>query len=72
MDRYNHEGIARGDLPLALRDARLVRSYRRLDSCMLCRRMKVNEAALCAVCFSMLEGDEYRLANRWLTGEGPP
>lgn len=72
MDRYNHEGIARRDLPLALKNARLVFTHRRIDSCLLCRRMRVNEAALCSVCYSLLEGEEFRLANRWLTGEGPP
>ena len=65
-------GIRRGELPFVLRQANLVPTARRIDSCLLCRRSRVNEAGLCDVCFSQLEGEEMRLANRWLTGEGPP
>lgn len=72
MDRLNSEGIRRGELPFVLRQTDRVRTARRIDSCLLCRRKRVNEAGLCDVCFSQLEGEEMRLANRWLTGEGPP
>lgn len=56
---------------LALRDRRKVMAARRIDSCLLCRRGGVNDAGLCEVCYGMLDGEELRLAGRWLSGEGP-
>ena len=44
---------------------------RQIDSCLLCRNPRVNEAALCEVCWAMLDDDELKLALRWLSGEGP-
>lgn len=71
MDRLNSEGIPRHTLAIALRDRKKVADARRIDACMLCRRGRVNEAGLCDVCYGMLDGEELRLAGRWLTGEGP-
>ena len=44
---------------------------RKINSCLLCRRIGVNETGLCEVCYGMLDGEELRLATKWLTGEGP-
>ena len=71
MERLNSEGILRSDLAFALGSRKIVRDARKMDSCLLCRRKNVNEAALCDVCYSMLEGDELMLALKWLTGVGP-
>ena len=71
MERLNSEGIRRQDLPLALRDRRTVQIARRINSCLLCRRIGVNESGLCEVCYGLLDGDEQRLAERWLSGIGP-
>lgn len=71
VERLNSEGIRRQDLMLALRDRRKVALARRIDSCLLCRRGGVNDAAICEVCYGMLDGEELRLAARWLSGEGP-
>lgn len=71
MERHNSEGILRKDLKIALRDRRQVLTARRIDSCLLCRRPRVNESGLCDVCYGMLEGEELDLACRWLSGEGP-
>ncbi len=72
MERVNSEGIRRGDLRFVLTQTRMVHAARRNGSCLLCRNGPVNEAALCDSCFSFLSEDESRLAQKWLTGEGPP
>lgn len=71
MDRVNSEGILQRDLAVYLRDRRHVMAARRIDTCMLCRRHKVNEAGLCDYCYGGLDGEEARLASKWLTGQGP-
>ena len=72
MERLNPEGIPRDDLRYALTQRRFVMSARRMNSCMLCKRIGVNETGLCEVCYGLLDDpEELRLANRWLTGEGP-
>lgn len=71
MSRFNSEGIHREDLIHVLRVPRLVQQARRIDSCLICRNAKVNEAGLCDVCYTMLDGAELRLASQWLSGQGP-
>ncbi|MEA2553739.1 MAG: hypothetical protein QOJ65_1915 [Fimbriimonadaceae bacterium] len=71
-DRLNSEGIRRDQLTWALRQRRVVGTARRINSCLLCRRIGVNESGLCEVCFSLLNDEESRLAGRWMSGEGPP
>jgi hypothetical protein len=56
---------------MALRNRRQVVAARKINSCLLCRRIGVNEAGLCDFCYSMLDGDELLLAVRWLQGVGP-
>ncbi len=41
------------------------------DACLLCRTNKVNEAALCDTCYSLLDDEELKLAEKWLGGVGP-
>lgn len=71
MDRLNSEGIPRSLLAVALKDRRQVTQAKRTDTCMLCRRHRVNDAGLCDVCYSSLDGEDFRLAARWLSGVGP-
>lgn len=71
MERLNSEGIPRADLKHALRNRRQVSEARRIDSCLLCRRPRVNEAGLCDVCYSSLEGVELEMATAWLRGSEP-
>ncbi|MDX2064863.1 MAG: hypothetical protein SFX74_03870 [Fimbriimonadaceae bacterium] len=71
MDRLNSEGISRSDLALALSELKFVRSARVRNACMLCRTYGVNEAGLCRACMAMLEGEELRLAQRWVNGVAP-
>ena len=71
MERLNSEGIPRDQLKHALRNKRMVREARRINSCLLCRRVGVNETGLCEVCYSMLDGEELHLAEAWLRGGGP-
>jgi hypothetical protein len=71
MERLNGEGIPRRHLSIALGDRRQVLTARKIDRCLLCRRPRVNEAGLCDVCYSMLDGEELVLAGKWLTGAGP-
>jgi len=71
VERLNSEGIPRHTLKFALRTSRIVREARRIDSCLLCRRPSVNEAGLCDVCYSALDGEELQLATRWLSGFEP-
>lgn len=70
-DRLNSEGIRREELRWVLTQRRMVLTARRINSCLLCRRIGVNESGLCEVCFSLLDDDESRLAGRWISGEGP-
>lgn len=70
VDRLNPEGIPRTQLAFALTQPRRVYEARRIDSCLLCRRPQVNDAALCEVCYSMLDGEEHRLASRWTVTGG--
>jgi hypothetical protein len=71
MERLNSTGIPRQHLLFALKDARTVNAARRIDSCLLCRRNGVNDAALCHVCWALLNEDELKQGERWLTGVGP-
>jgi hypothetical protein len=41
------------------------------DACLLCRSKGVNEAALCDACYALLDEEELKLAERWLSGIGP-
>lgn len=70
-DRLNSEGLRRDQLKFALGQRRFVMTARRLNQCLLCKRDGVNEAGLCNVCYALIDDEETRLANRWLTGEGP-
>lgn len=72
VERLNSEGIRRNDLRFVLTQPRLVAIARRNGTCLLCKHGPVNEAALCESCFSLLGEEEFTLAQRWLTGEGPP
>ena len=65
MDRLNPEGIPRKQLSFVLSQSRRVYEARRIDSCLLCRHPKVNDAGLCELCYSMLDGEELQLATRW-------
>lgn len=66
--RYNSEGIPRDELVWALTQRRLVREARKIDSCLLCRRDGVNEAALCPICWAILDEIELTAATRWTSG----
>jgi hypothetical protein len=70
-DRLNSEGIRRDHLAWALTQTSIVQKARKMNSCLLCRRIGVNEAGLCQVCFALLNDEEIRTASRWLSGEGP-
>lgn len=69
--RVNSEGIRREELPYYLTRADLIARARASDACLLCRRPRVNEAALCMVCWSSLDEDELKLATRWTSGIAP-
>lgn len=71
MERWNAEGIPKQQLVWALSRRDIVMEHRRIDRCLLCRRPKVNEAALCEVCYGTLNNDELALALRWMSGAGP-
>ena len=71
VDRLNPEGIPRNQLAFVLTQPRRVLEARRIDACLLCRRQGVNEAALCEVCYAMLDGAEQSLATRWTSGGAP-
>ena len=71
VDRLNPEGIPRKQLAFVLTQPRRVLEARRIDACLLCRREGVNAAALCEVCYAMLDGEEQSLATRWTSGGGP-
>ena len=67
----NSEGIIRENLMHALKDPRTVREAKRIDRCLLCRRPGVNDAALCEFCWALLDEDELKQGQRWLSGVGP-
>jgi hypothetical protein len=71
VDRLNSEGIPRYQLTVALKDRHQVMRARRFDICMLCRRQRVNDSGLCEICYSSLDGEEFRLAASWISGVGP-
>jgi hypothetical protein len=71
VERHNSEGIRRDQLLTALKDWRTVTNARRNDSCLLCRRSGVNEAALCEVCWTLLSDQELQQGVRWISGVGP-
>lgn len=69
--RMNSEGIPRDDLPWALSRPDIVAEHRRVDRCLLCRSGNVNDAALCRLCYSMLNDQELVMALRWINGTQP-
>lgn len=69
--RINSEGLPRDELIWALTQPELIRQSRRIDSCLLCRRPRVNEAALCDCCWATLDDEELRHAARWTMGIRP-
>lgn len=71
VERMNSEAIPMHQLILALKDPKMVPEFRRIDRCLLCRRQRVNEAALCESCWALLGDDEIRQAERWLNGGQP-
>lgn len=72
VERLNSEGIARDQLSWALTQHAVVQTARRINSCLLCRRIGVNEAGLCDVCYALLDNpEEQALVARWISGEGP-
>lgn len=71
MERLNGEGIPRSQLAWALTQAHLVRSAIKIDSCLLCRAERVNEAGLCNLCYTLLQPNEQVLAERWFIGMAP-
>jgi hypothetical protein len=71
VERLNPEGIPRKQLSFVLSQSRRVHEARRIDRCLLCRRSRVNDAGLCELCYSMLDGEELRLATRWTVVGGP-
>ena len=71
MEYVNSEGIPIDQLDLALRTPALVKSARKNDSCLLCKRPRVNAAGICDYCYSQLDEPSLRLATRWLSGVGP-
>ena len=71
MERFNSEGIPRDSLLTALRNPLTVRAARRADACLLCRRPNVNEAGICQICYSMLDGAEIVAVTRLLNGQVP-
>lgn len=71
MLRWNAEGLPRNQLIWALSRPDIVGRFRRINSCMLCMARDVNEAALCEVCYGMLEGDELNAAVDYMAGVRP-
>lgn len=71
MERVNSEGIPRSDLKWALTERRMVMTARKINRCLLCRRIRVNEAGLCDVCTASLNDEEQELVERWRRGTGP-
>jgi hypothetical protein len=71
MERWNAEAIPRNELAWALGRSDIVRTARRIDSCLLCRAPEVNEAALCPACWAILDEPEIGIAQEWMTGARP-
>jgi len=71
MARLNSEGIWREDLLLTLRTPHLIEDARRKKRCFVCQRTSINRAGLCDVCYSQLDGEELREANRYIDGLNP-
>ncbi|MFI5385684.1 MAG: hypothetical protein ACHQ50_06135 [Fimbriimonadales bacterium] len=71
MVRLNSEGIRRDELGWALTQHRIVKAARKINSCLLCRRIGVNEAGLCDVCSATLTDQEAALLELWRRGTGP-
>ena len=71
MSRINSEGIKRDDLAWVLTERRFVIEARKLNKCLLCKKEGVLESGLCNLCYSMLDGDELLLAEKWHRGTGP-
>jgi len=69
--RINSEGIERSKLVWVLSQATFVLAARRIDSCLLCRRHHVNEAALCDYCWATLDERELEAATKWTLGVRP-
>lgn len=69
--RLNSEGIRREDLLWVLSQPSHVRTARRIDACLLCRRPNVNEAALCDCCWATLSEAELEAAVKWTMGAKP-
>lgn len=69
--RINSEGIRREELVWALGQRLLVLGARKIDSCLLCRRAGVNEAAICDYCWTTLDDSELRAASKWTIGVMP-
>ena len=71
MDRVNAQGIPRRQLKWTLTQRRHVNKARSEDACLLCRADGVDESGLCNTCYSLLDEDELKIAERWLGGIGP-
>jgi hypothetical protein len=72
VERFNSEGIPRHQLKFVLSRPSIVATARRVNHCLLCRRVGVNEAGLCDLCYPLIQDpEEQRLIERWLSGEGP-
>ncbi len=71
MQRWNPEGILKEKLIWVLSQRALVIKAKKENSCLLCKSPKVNEAALCQVCWALLNEEELKLANKWVDGTGP-
>ncbi|MCE9559907.1 MAG: hypothetical protein K8R88_13280 [Armatimonadetes bacterium] len=71
MTRWNAEGVHLKDLPYALSRVDIVSLYRNMNRCMLCMRVGVNEAGVCGVCYSMLDGEPLKAVLEWTMGKRP-
>ncbi len=71
MDRVNSQGIPRQRLIWTLKQPKIVKKAIKEDSCLLCRAPRVNDAALCEVCYALLGDDELKATECWLSGVGP-
>ena len=71
MDRVNSQGIPRKQLLWTLTQHRHVLKAVKEDACLLCRTKGVNEAGLCDTCYALLNDEEIRLAEKWMSGVGP-
>jgi hypothetical protein len=71
MERWNSEALPRDKLKWALTQRSIVSQAREQDSCLLCCSPHVNEAALCGVCWALLDEEELKIATKWVEGSGP-